>query len=386
MNIEPSLDLLTVIKFLDLKKINDSFQPELDEAIHRVVHSGWYVKGEEVEQFEKEFAAYIGTRHAVGVGNGLDALRLIFRGYMELGRLKEGDEVIVPANTFIASILAVTDCGLKPVLVEPDLNTYNIDPEQIPNHLTERTKAILLVHLYGRNAMTPEIAELVKRHGLLLIEDNAQAAGCTYGSLRTGAIGDAAGHSFYPTKNLGALGDGGAVTTNDDALALMVRKLGNYGSTRKHEHEVHGINSRLDELQAAVLRIKLKRLDRDNVARCKAAQRYIDSLANTGITLPAMVDDHVWHLFVIRTPRRDELQRHLSEESIETLVHYPTPPHRQPAFPAWHALSLPVTERIHREVLSLPMSPVMTDDEVSDVCAAISAFHPRREGQPVLPR
>lgn len=373
-----------MVKFLDLKKINDSFQPELDEAIRRVVHSGWYVQGEEVANFEREFAAYIGTRHAVGVGNGLDALRLIFRGYMELGRLKEGDEVIVPANTFIASILAITECRLRPVLVEPDIRTYTIDPKQIQQHIGERTKAMLLVHLYGRNAMTPEIAALVKKHRLLLVEDNAQATGCTYGSIRTGAIGDAAGHSFYPTKNLGALGDGGAVTTNDEALASMVRALGNYGATRKHAHQVQGINSRLDELQAAVLRVKLKRLDHDNAQRRDVARRYADMLNNQDVILPAPANDHVWHLYVIRTSSRDELQRHLAAHAIETLVHYPTPPHRQPAYLAWHTLSLPVTERIHSEVLSLPMSPVMGEEEISAVGAAVNAFHRRPQAQPVL--
>lgn len=366
-----------MIKFLDLKSINDSFQPELSNAVQRVIESGWYIHGEEVSKFEAEYASYIGSPHCIGVANGLDALRLIFRAYIEMGRLKEGDEVIVPANTFIASILAITENRLVPVLVEPDLNTYNLDPLLVEQKITPRTRAILLVHLYGQNAMHQEIGRLVTKYGLLLIEDNAQAIGARHGSVRTGAIGDAAGHSFYPGKNLGALGDGGAVTTADPELAALIRALGNYGSSKKYQHDWKGLNSRLDEIQGAVLRVKLTRLDDDNEKRRAVASYYSKYVVHPGIVLPVMPEDlygHVWHLYVIRTRHRDQLQQHLQKEGIQTLVHYPIAPHQQRAYPELSGYALLRTERIHREVLSLPISPVMEAAEAEQVAAAVRSF------------
>lgn len=363
-----------MIKFLDLESINGSFQPELDEAIKRVVHSGWYLQGEEVKAFEQEYAAFIGTPHCVGVGNGLDALRLIFRAYLELGKLKPGDEIIVPANTFIASVLAISDNHLTPVLVEPDIKTYNLDPAEIEKKITSKTKGILLVHLYGQNAMRPDINQLVEKYDLLLIEDNAQAIGARNGILRTGSVGHIAAHSFYPGKNLGALGDGGAVTTTDETLARTVAALGNYGSQKKYIHTWQGINSRLDEIQAAVLRLKLKRLDSDNDNRKKIANYYLHHIRNSKLVLPQQVADHVWHLFVIRCADRDELQKHFTDHHIQTVVHYPIPPHQQNAYKELNGFSFPVTEQIHREVLSLPISPVMKEDEVHHVIETINIF------------
>jgi len=423
-----------MIKFLDLKKINDSFEPELSQAVQRVVSSGWYLLGEEVHTFEKEYADYIGTKHCIGVANGLDALRLILKAYIELGVMVEGDEIIVPANTYIASILAITDNRLKPVLVEPDINSYNIDPALIEAKITERTKGIMMVHLYGQCAMHPEIARLVERYNLKLIEDNAQAAGANYTMLhggntekyrapllRSGSLGDAAGHSFYPGKNLGALGDGGAVTTNDDQLAEAVRALANYGSKKKYENIYQGLNSRLDEIQAAALRVKLPRLDADNQRRREIAQYYCDNITNPEVVLPQLFQEsesclrvpsigrtgrrsqirnqesepslrvrrsqirnqesgirnysaHIWHLFVIRHPNRDRLQAFLTENGIQTLIHYPIPPHKQLAYSQWNGFTFPITEQIHKEVLSLPMSPVMTEEEIQCVVNQINRF------------
>lgn len=365
-----------MIRFLDIKKINDSFNPELEEAVLRVVRSGWYLLGEELQAFENEYARFIGTRHCIGVANGLDALRLILRGYMELGKLKEGDEIIVPANTFIASILAITENRLTPVLVEPDLDTYNLDPFRVAEKITPRTRGIMLVHLYGRDAMHPEIERIRTEHNLLLIEDNAQAIGCFHGDCRTGSLGDAAGHSFYPGKNLGALGDGGAVTTDDEELASVVRALGNYGTREKYRSEYQGLNSRLDEIQAVVLRLKLGRLDADNDRRRAIAAAYLSDIINPAVTLPQDSGglSNVWHLFVVRNSKRNELQEHLSGKGIQTLIHYPIPPHHQAAYESWREIDLPITEKIHEEVLSLPMSPFMDDAEVTAVVEAINTF------------
>jgi dTDP-4-amino-4,6-dideoxygalactose transaminase len=366
-----------MVDFLDLKGINDSFEPELSEAIKRVLSSGWYLLGKENEAFEQEFSSFIGTNHCIGVGNGLDALRLIFKAYIEIGIMKEGDEVIVPANTYIASILAITDNRLTPIFVEPDINTYNIDPSKIEERITERTKGIMIVHLYGQNAMQPEMQLLADKYKLKLIEDNAQAVGCLYGNKRTGSLGHAAGHSFYPGKNLGALGDGGAVTTNDEKLACIIRALANYGSNKKYVNEYKGVNSRLDEIQASVLRIKLKRLDKDNSRRKEIAQYYSENIIHPEIVLPNIKDDydsHVWHLFVIRHTLRDQLQKHLTQNNIQTLIHYPIPPHKQLAYKEWNELSFPLTERIHKEVLSLPISPVITDEEIEKVITVLNKF------------
>lgn len=374
-----------MIKFLDLKAINDSFEPDLLNAVKRVMDSGWYLLGKENEAFEQEYASYIGTKYCVGVANGLDALRLIFKAYIEMGIMQVGDEVIVPANTYIASILAITDNQLLPILVEPDINTYNIDPTLIETKITKRTKAIMLVHLYGQNAMQPEIQLLVEKYNLKLIEDNAQAAGCFYGEKRTGALGDASGHSFYPGKNLGALGDGGAVTCKDKKLASVIRALANYGSTKKYINKYQGLNSRLDEIQAAILRVKLKRLDADNQRRREIAQFYCENIINPDIILPSLPESYrdrsvaqslslVWHLFVIRTPHRDQLQQYLTENGIQTLIHYPIPPHKQLAYKEWNNLKFTETELIHNEILSLPISPVLKESELETVIKIINAF------------
>lgn len=371
-----------MIKFLDLKKINDSYEPAISCAIKRVVDSGWYLLGKEVKAFEEEYGAFIGTKHCIGVGNGLDALRLILRAYIEMGVMREGDEVIVPANTYIASILAISDNRLKPILVEPDISTYNIDPFKIEEKITERTKAIMIVHLYGRNAMDREIQRLVEKYDLKLIEDNAQAQGCFYGDRRTGSLSHAAGHSFYPGKNLGALGDAGAVTTDDDELAAVVRALGNYGSSKKYVNDYQGLNSRMDEIQAAVLRVKLGGIGEDNQKRRVVADCYFKQICHPGIVLPAIesseavvdVKSHVWHLFVIRCNERERLQQYLQSQGVQTLIHYPIPPHKQRAYQGLSGLSLPITEKIHREVLSLPMSPTLTNEEMMQACAVLNSY------------
>lgn len=363
-----------MIRFLPLDEINKSFQPELSEAIARVVESGWYVRGEEVKAFENEFASFIGTKFCVGVGNGLDALSLIFNAYKTLGKLTEGDEVLVPANTYIASILSISSNGLKPVLVEPDLSTYNLDASTIEKNITSRTKAILLVHLYGQCAINDEILQLRKKYNLLLIEDNAQAVGAKADAMRTGSIGDAAGHSFYPAKNLGALGDAGAVTTNDEQLAQIISAIANYGSYRKYEHTLPGVNSRLDEIQAAVLRVKLKRLDADNERRKEVAAKYLSMITNSSLTLPKVVHDHVWHQFIIRHVERDRLKTYLEQHGIETLIHYPIPPHQQIAYRNLTPAFYPITQKIHDEVLSLPIHPEMKESEVYSVAELLNAF------------
>lgn len=365
-----------MIKFIDIKKINASSEPGLSQAIKNVVDSGWYLQGEELKIFEKEYRSFIGTKYCIGVANGLDALRLILRAYIELDVMKEGDEIIVPANTYIASILAITDNRLKPVFIEPDINTFNIDPFLIEKHITAKTKGIMLVHLYGQNAMHPEIERLVSKYNLKLIEDNAQAHGCYYAEKRTGSIGDAAGHSFYPGKNLGALGDAGAVTTNDEQLADIIRTLGNYGSQEKYVNNYQGINSRLDEIQAAVLNIKLKYLDAQNLSRRLIANYYRKRIKHPEITLPKseVPDSHVWHLFVIRHSKRNILQKYLADNGVQTVIHYPIPPHKQIAYREWNNLSFPITEKIHNEVLSIPISPVMSESETDNIVKLLNKF------------
>lgn len=364
------------VPYLDLGGINARDRDELIAAFTRVLDSGWYVLGKEVEAFEKEYAAYCGTRHCVGVGNGLEALVLILRAWMELGVLKAGDEVIVPANTYIATLLAITENGLKPVLVEPELGTCNLDAGLIEKHIGPRTRAILPVHLYGQTADMTAINAVARKHGLKVIEDCAQAHGARHAGVRAGALGGAAGHSFFPSKNFGALGDAGAVTTNDDALAEALRALRNYGSHRKYENIYKGVNSRLDELQAALLRVKLGRVDADNQRRRGIADRYLREIRHSHISLPVVGahNEPVWHVFVVRAEARDALQAHLQKQNIGTLIHYPIPPHQQPAYREWNTRSYPVTEQIHLEVLSLPISPVMRDAEVAAVVAACNAW------------
>lgn len=365
-----------MIKFLDLQKITQRYAGEIHQAILRTVDSGWYLQGSENDRFESEYAKYIGSEHCVGVANGLDALIWIYRAYIEMGVMQPGDEVIVPANTYIASILAITENGLKPVLVEPNINTYQIDDSLIEAAITPKTKSIMIVHLYGQCAYTNKIGELCEKYNLRLVEDNAQAHGCLFNNNRTGAIGNAAGHSFYPGKNLGALGDGGAVTTNDKELADIVRALANYGSTKKYVFKYTGRNSRLDEIQAAVLSVKLKYLNADTEIRRKIAKYYIDNIKNPLITLPCITDwkSHVFHLFTIRCKRRDELQKHLSDNDIQTIIHYPIPPHKQECYKEWNSLSLPITEQIHNEILSLPISPVLTSEEVKKIVDILNVF------------
>lgn len=365
-----------MIKFLDLQKITAKYADEIHEAVLRVVDSGWYLQGAENERFEHNFAQYIGTEHAIGCANGLDALIWIFRAYIEMGVMQPGDEVIVPANTYIATILAITENGLTPVLVEPRLSDYQIDDSLIESAITERTKAICIVHLYGQCAYTERIGELCKRYNLKLVEDNAQAHGCLYQGRKTGSLGDAAGHSFYPGKNLGAFGDAGAVTTSDKALADTIRALANYGSSKKYVFEYTGRNSRLDEIQAAILDVKLRHLDEDVALRQSVAQRYCAEITNPKIIVPSISDwkAHAFHLFPVRCAERDRLQQYLSEQGIQTIIHYPIPPHKQECYRQMNHLSLPVTEQIHNEELSLPISPVMSEEEISAVINAVNKF------------
>ncbi|RGT58262.1 DegT/DnrJ/EryC1/StrS family aminotransferase [Bacteroides intestinalis] len=362
-----------MIKFLDLQKITQKYSDEIHEAVNRVVDSGWYLQGKENETFEMNYAQYIGTKYTIGCANGLDALILIFRAYIEMGIMDPGDEVIVPANTYIASILAISENGLKPVLVEPSFETYQIDDSKIEEVITARTKAILIVHLYGQCAYTDKIGELCKKYNLKLVEDNAQAHGCKFNGRKTGSLGDAAGHSFYPGKNLGAFGDAGAVTTSDDELAKAVRAMANYGSQKKYVFKYCGRNSRLDEVQAAVLDVKLKHLDEDITIRKKVAKYYIEHITNPQIILPIIKnwDAHVFHIFTIRTNKRDELQKYLLDNGVQTIIHYPIPPHKQECYKEWNHLTLSITEKIHNEELSLPMSPVMTEEEAKKVVEVI---------------
>lgn len=364
------------VPFLSLKDITDKYSAEIHEAVSRVIDSGWYLQGEENARFEQNFARYIGTSHAIGCANGLDALIWILRGYIELGVMKPGDEVIVPANTYIASILAITENNLVPVLVEPSMETLQIDDSLIEEKITAKTKAIMIVHLYGQCAYTENIAALCKKYNLKLIEDNAQAHGCLYQGRKTGCLGDAAGHSFYPGKNLGALGDAGAVTTNDQELAKAIRSLANYGSSKKYVFQYQGRNSRLDEIQAAVLDVKLKYLDEDVALRQNVAKRYIAEIKNSKVRLPVVPDfaAHAFHLFPIFCENRDELQKYLAEKGIGTNIHYPIPPHKQECYNEWNGLNLPVTEKIHREELSLPMSPCLTVEQVDWVIQCVNEW------------
>jgi dTDP-4-amino-4,6-dideoxygalactose transaminase len=365
-----------MIKFLDLREINRKHRDELIAACTRVIDSGWYIGGSELEAFEAKFANFCGARYCVGVANGLDALTLTLCAWKELGRLRDGDEVIVPANTFIASILAISANQLKPILVEPDPRSFNLDPAAAAAAISQRTRAILPVHLYGQLADMPAILELARKHDLLVLEDSAQAHGAHIAGRRAGNWGDASGFSFYPGKNLGALGDGGAVVTNDEELARTVRILGNYGSTEKYRCDHKGVNSRLDEIQAAMLAVKLSHLESEIDTRRKIAQQYLNDIRNPLITLPADSADqnHVWHLFIVRCPDRDRLRDYLSSQGIQTLIHYPIPPHRQRAYPELSHGKFPITETIHAEVLSLPISHVMSSDEVARVIQAVNQF------------
>ena len=365
-----------MIKFLDLEKINNRFRDEIDSRIKTILDKGWYLQGEENETFIKNFAQYCGTKYCIGVANGLDALNLIIKA-MGFG---VGDEIIVPANTYIASILAITQNGCTPVLVEPDINTYNINPDLIEEKITSRTKAIMVVHLYGQAVQMEKVWELAKKYNLKVIEDSAQAHGAginVEGKIkRVGNLSDASGFSFYPGKNLGCMGDGGAVTTNDDELAQKIKAIANYGSDRKYHHIYKGVNSRLDEIQAAVLDVKLKYLDKDNQRRREISKYYRENIKNEKIILPTAYNEHshVWHVFVVRTQERDRFQQYLSDNGIQTIIHYPTPPHKQECYKEWNNLSFPITEEIHKTIISLPISPVMTDEEIKKVVEVVNAY------------
>ncbi len=366
-----------MIKYCDLKKINEAHSDGLNKAILRVAESGWYILGEECRTFEKHFSEYCGCRHCIGTGNGLDALTIILLAYKELGTMAEGDEVIVPANTYIATILAIISAGLKPVMCEPDINTCNIDPDKIESLITERTRAIMAVHLYGLVVEMDSITAVARKYSLKVIEDAAQAHGALYNGKHTGNLGDAAGFSFYPGKNLGALGDGGAITTNDSRLAEVARAIANYGSHKKYINLYKGVNSRLDEIQAAILDTKLKYLDNENRRRRAIAGRYINEIDNPHITLPVADKDgnHVYHIFAVMTPERGRLQEHLRQAGIETLIHYPIPPHRQEALKEYQTQHYPITELIHNQELSLPCHPAMSDDDVAMVIKCVNSFH-----------
>lgn len=365
-----------MIPFLDLKSINRLYHSEFMTALNGVLDSGWFILGEQVKSFEEEFAAYCGAKHCIGVANGLDALILIFEGYKSLGLMAEGDEVIVPSNTYIASILAVSKAGFKPVLVEPEPSTYLLDPQKIEEKITSKTKVILPVHLYGQLCDMTAIYRIALRYSLKVVEDSAQSHGALQNGKRSGNLGDASGFSFYPGKNLGALGDGGAITTDDHDLANSIRALRNYGSNRKYENLYKGINSRLDELQAAFLRIKLRSLDGIIERRKRAARFYLSAIHNTQLILPYIVEPegHVWHLFVVRSSKRDKLQQHLATHGIQTVIHYPIPPHKQMAFKEWNDCSFPISEAIHREVISLPMSETLTDEQLVEVSKRVREF------------
>ncbi|MGT4070158.1 UNVERIFIED_CONTAM: DegT/DnrJ/EryC1/StrS family aminotransferase [Aeromonas hydrophila] len=366
-----------MINFLDLKLINSQYQQELKDACARVIDSGWYIMGNELSSFETEFAGYCGTKHAIGVANGLDALIITLRAWKELGKLQAGDEVIVQANTYIASILAITENDLVPVLVEPNPSTYNLDSVKVEAAITSKTKVILPVHLYGQLSSMQEIMGIAKQHNLLVLEDCAQAHGAEINGQRAGNWGDAAGFSFYPGKNLGALGDAGAITTNDDELAQTIKALRNYGSHKKYENLYQGVNSRLDEIQAAMLRVKLPYLEAETILRQKISHAYRSGITNPLVTLPHIVDEltHVWHLFVVRCEQREALQKYLAEQGIQTLIHYPIAPHKQQAYKQWNHISLPVTEKIHQQVLSLPLDPTMSEEAVARVIAAVNGFN-----------
>jgi len=363
-----------MIKFLDLKKINEQYSSEINSALNNVVNSGWYLLGDENKKFEEGYSKFIGTKYALGVANGLDALRLILRAYIELGIIKEGDEIIVPANTYIASILAITDNNLVPVFIEPNEINFQIDDSKIEQAITSKTKAIMIVHLYGACSFTNKIADLCKKYNLKLIEDNAQAQGCFFEDKITGSLGDAAGHSFYPGKNLGALGDAGAITTNNVELFEVMKALANYGSTQKYVCKYKGLNSRLDEIQAAVLNVKLKYLNTDTEKRRDAAKFYYNNIQNKIILLPKIENwkSHVFHLFPIFTKNRNELQNYLVQKNVQTLIHYPIPPHKQICYTEYNSISLPITERIHDEELSLPISPILTKEELNTIVELVN--------------
>jgi len=358
------------MKYLDLKRINEPYVHAADE----VLQGGWYLKGEVTRRFEQHYADYIGAKCCVGCANGLDALTLIFRAYKEMGVLQDGDEVIVPANTYIASILAVTENNLRPVLVEPDVNTLQIDDALIEQAITPRTRAVMIVHLYGRCAYTERIGDICQHHHLKLIEDNAQAHGCTFDNKKTGSLGDAAGHSFYPTKNLGAFGDAGAVTTDDEELAQLIRTLGNYGMNHRYVFDYIGRNSRIDEVQCAILDAKLQHLDAANQHRKEIADIYMNKVKHPDIMIPHSQRDSVYHIFPILSARRDELQQFLKENGVETDVHYPIPPHQQKCYAEWNHLSFPVTERIHREELSIPCNQLVTTEEANHIADLLNRF------------
>ena len=362
-----------MIPFLDLKKINNQYKTELEGAAYRVIESGWYISGEELNFFEQEFATYCGTKHCIGVSNGLDALKLILKAY----GIGEGDEVIVPSNTYIASILSISEVGATPILVEPNILTYNIDPRLIEEKITVNTKAILVVHLYGRAVDMIAVNNIAEKYNLKVIEDAAQAHGALYNGERVGNLGDAAGFSFYPGKNLGALGDAGAITTNDETLAKKLRAYRNYGSYKKYENLYKGYNHRLDEVQAAFLRVKLHYLDHENTTRRHLAKMYLENIINPLITLPSIPkheEECVWHVFTVRVENRQQFQQYLTEHDIQTIIHYPIPPHQQVAYSEWNVLSYPVSERIHREIISLPISPVQTEEETWKVIEVVNNF------------
>ena len=371
-----------MIKFIDLQKINLLHKAEIEEELLKVFRSGWYILGNKVEEFENNFASYCGVKHCIGVGNGLDALILILMAYKELGFIEEGDEVIVPANTFIATILSISQNNLIPVLVEPDINTYNIDSTKIEEKITKKTKAIMPVHLYGQVTDMVKINEIAEKYNLKIIEDSAQAHGAVYNGKKTGNLGDAAGFSFYPGKNLGALGDSGAVTTNNDELAKVIKALRNYGSVKKYINIYKGINSRLDEIQAAVLNVKIKYLDEENQKRREVAKYFCEKIKNDKIILPinnnnpsiGYCQSHVWHQFVIRTAERNSLQQYLLKNKIQTMIHYPISPHKQLAYQEYNDLSLLITERINKELLSIPINPILTLADIKEITTALNIF------------
>jgi dTDP-4-amino-4,6-dideoxygalactose transaminase len=365
-----------MIPFFDLKNVNAPYREELLDAISTVVDSGRFILGENVEKFEKEFAQYCGVKHVIGTGNGLDALTLVMRAYKEMGILNDGDEIIVPSNTYIASILSITENNLKPVLVEPDINTYNIDASLIEKAITSKTKAILIVHLYGQVAYSNELQSIADKYNLKIIEDCAQAQGANYKNRKTGSLGDAAGFSFYPSKNLGALGDAGAVTTSDEKLAEIVRALHNYGSHKKYYNKYKGVNTRLDELQAAVLSVKLKYLDQENEKRRNIAKQYLDGIKNDKLILPTaeINESHVWHVFVVRAKERDRFQKYLLDNGVQTVIYYPVAPHKQEAFKEWSNANYPISEEIHSTAISLPLYPTLQEDEINKITKACNEY------------
>ena len=366
-----------MIPYLNLQKINLAHQQEIEHAMLNTFRSGWYILGEKVKIFENDLSQFISCKHAIGVANGYDALRLIFRAYLELCILNPGDEVLVPANTYIASILAITENNLVPVFVEPSQDHFLLEATALQEKVTQKTKAILLVHLYGQVNFDSHISALAKQNNLLIIEDNAQSIGSIYETTHAGNLGDAAGFSFYPGKNLGALGDGGAVTTNNDELAQTIRAIANYGSEKKYHNQYKGLNSRLDEIQAAVLSVKLKYLNLENAKRQQIAFRYCSEIVNPKLILPKFpmfANEHVWHIFAVQTQNRDDLQNYLTKYNIQTVIHYPIPPHKQMCYSEFNDVSLPVTERLHEQVLSIPLHPYLEEEEIKHIIQTLNAF------------